>query len=180
MVDILKLTYERVPLRRRAPNQTNYEVVIVKQATKRLICAALCFAMLAGFFPLAAAETGYDRGFDGGMAGTGNIYAHGLDVGCYYYSYATSVSDALVDASNMISWMGDKVFEYPIYFDYEDQSQAGIDATTASKICLAFMNKLRDHGYLVGLYSMSSWLEKSWSPAPVSGTPTKAGRPSAQ
>ena len=86
MVDTLKLTYERVPLRRRAPYQTNYEVVIVKQATKRLICAALCFAMLAGFFPLAAAETGYDRGFDGGMAGTGNIYAHGLDVSAWQES----------------------------------------------------------------------------------------------
>ena len=63
-----------------------YEVVIVKQAIKRLICAALCFAMLAGFIPLAAAETGYDRGFDGGMAGTGNIYAHGLDVSAWQES----------------------------------------------------------------------------------------------
>jgi GH25 family lysozyme M1 (1,4-beta-N-acetylmuramidase) len=96
----------------------------------------------------ANAETGYDRGYDGGMAGDGNIYAHGLDVsswqesgldfqnfanagydyvilrcgtsygkdkcfeeyyasaraagldiGCYYYSYAKSVSENDVDIS---------------------------------------------------------------------------------
>ena len=69
----------------------------MKQATKRLICAALCFAMLAGFFPLAAAETGYDRGFDGGMAGTGNLYMVYHDLystryGMYQYSFDTYVN----------------------------------------------------------------------------------------
>ena len=88
--------------------------------------------------------------------------AAGLDVGAYYYSYATDVNGAYADAANMISWMGDKTFEYPIYFDYEDSSQGNIDGTNASKICLAFMDTLRDAGYLVGLYSMASWLDQSW------------------
>ena len=39
--------------------------------------------------------------------------AAGLDVGCYYYSYATSPAEAKAEALEMIEWMGDKVFEYP-------------------------------------------------------------------
>lgn len=88
--------------------------------------------------------------------------AAGLDVGCYYYSYATSVAAAKTDAANMISWMSGKVFEYPIYFDYEDPSQSSIDPTTAANICYAFMDRLKENGYLVGLYSMASWLEETW------------------
>ena len=88
--------------------------------------------------------------------------AAGLDVGCYFYSYATSVDAAKKDAADMLSWMGDKVFEYPVYFDYEDASQSSISGTEAAKICYAFMDMLKAEGYLVGLYSMASWLEKDW------------------
>jgi hypothetical protein len=157
------------------------------------------------------AETGYDRGYVGGMAGHGKIYAHGLDVsawqesgldfqnfanagydyvilrcgttygkdkcfeeyyksaraagldvGCYFYSYATSVSAAQTDANNMLSYIKGKVFEYPVYFDYEDPTQQNIGASDAAKICYAFMDKLKAAGYLVGMYSMSSWLNQSW------------------
>lgn len=181
----------------------------------QLISALLCFAMVLCLIPAMEvpvhAETGYDRGYDGGMAGTGKVYSHGLDVsawqesglnfqnfanagydyvilrcgtsygkdkcfeeyyasaraagldvGCYYYSYAQSTAEARAEAKEMISWMGNKVFEYPIYFDYEDPSQASISGSAAAEICYAFMNTLRDGGYLVGLYSMASWIEQSW------------------
>ncbi len=181
----------------------------------RLISGLLCFVMVLCLIPAmqvsVSAETGYDRGYDGCMAGDGKVYAHGLDVsawqesglnfqnfanagydyvilrcgtsygkdvcfeeyyasakaagldvGCYYYSYAKSVSVAKAEAEEMIQWMGDKVFEYPIYFDYEDPSQASISGSAAAQICYSFMNTLRDAGYLVGLYSMASWIEQSW------------------
>lgn len=79
--------------------------------------------------------------------------AAGLDVGAYYYSYATSVSGARTDANNMIAWLGGKTFEYPIYFDYEDPSQDYLSQTTSKNICLTFMDTLADRGYLVGLYT---------------------------
>ncbi len=88
--------------------------------------------------------------------------AAGLDVGCYYYSYATSVSEAKEEAEEMMDWMGSKVFEYPIYFDYEDPSQSSISGTVAGNICRAFMDTLKDNGYLVGMYSMASWIEQDW------------------
>ena len=187
----------------------------MNKVTKRLLSVVLCLALLMCVFPSleepVRAETGYDRGYTGTMAGDGKLYAHGLDVsawqesglnfqnfanagytfvilrigtsygkdacfeeyynsakaaglkvGCYYYSYATSVSASQREASDVISWIGNKVFEYPVYYDYEDPCQSSIDGTTAGKICHGFMDKLRAAGYLVGLYSMSSWLERDW------------------
>lgn len=185
----------------------------MKKTFKRLLSGLLCLAMLLCVLPAASvhAETGYDRGYNGSMAGDGKLYAHGLDVsawqesglnfqnfanagytfvilrigtsygkdtcfeeyyasakaaglnvGCYYYSYATSVAQAQQEARDVISWIGKKVFEYPVYYDYEDPSQSSISGTTAGQICHGFMDKLRDAGFLVGLYSMSSWLERDW------------------
>lgn len=86
----------------------------------------------------------------------------GLDVGVYYYSYATTVEGAISDAERCLSWIKGKTFEYPIYFDYEDETQVNLDGTLSARICYAFLDKLKDEGYLVGLYSMASWLEQSW------------------
>ena len=79
--------------------------------------------------------------------------AAGLDVGAYYYSYALNVSESTTDANNMLSWISGKVFEYPLYFDYEDPSQENLSNTTAKNICLTFMDKLADAGYLTGMYT---------------------------
>ena len=86
----------------------------------------------------------------------------GLDVGTYYYSYATSVAEATTDVNNCLSWIKGKKFEYPVYFDYEDDSQSGLSTTLAAQICYTFLDKLKAEGYLPGLYSMASWLEQSW------------------
>ena len=79
--------------------------------------------------------------------------AAGLDVGVYYYSYATSVSAAKSDANNCLNWIKGKKFEYPIYFDYEDPSQDWLSQTASKNICLAFMDMVAEKGYLVGLYT---------------------------
>lgn len=187
----------------------------MRSTIRRLMSGLMSIVIVLCMVPVleapVSAETGYDRGYSGAMAGDGKIYAHGLDVsawqesgldfqnfanagydyvilrcgtsrgkdkcfeeyyasakaagldvGCYYYSYATSAAESKAEANEMISWMGNKVFEYPIYYDYEDDSQAGISGSAAATICHAFMDTLKANGYLVGLYSMASWLEQSW------------------
>lgn len=145
---------------------------------------------------------GYLNGYNGGMAGDGKIYAHGLDVsewqgtslnfnsiknagydyvilragttngkdncfesyytkaraagldiGAYYYTYATTVSGAKTDADNMLSWISGKTFEYPVYLDYEDSSQDSLSSTTAKNICLTFCDAMAEAGYLTGVYT---------------------------
>ena len=79
--------------------------------------------------------------------------AAGLDVGAYYYSYALNVTESNTDANNMLSWIAGKTFEYPLYFDYEDPSQESLSNTEAKNICLTFMDKLANAGYLTGMYT---------------------------
>lgn len=79
--------------------------------------------------------------------------AAGLNVGAYYYSYATTVDMAKKDAENMLTWIQGKKFEYPLYFDYEDASQNNLSATLSKNICLTFMDRLASAGYLTGMYT---------------------------
>ena len=187
----------------------------MKTMMKRLLSGLLCLALALSLMPVmeepAQAATGYDRGYQGRMAGDGKIYAHGLDVsawqesglnfqnfanagytyvilrigtsygkdncfeeyynsakaaglnvGCYYYSYATSAAQAQSEAYSVLNWMNGKLFEYPVYFDYEDPSQSGISGYNNALICYAFMDIMKANGYLTGLYSMASWLEQDW------------------
>ena len=88
--------------------------------------------------------------------------AAGLDVGAYFYSYATTQAAVQEDIAKCKEWLGDKKFEYPFYFDYEDLSQADLPTATALNIINTFINAFVEEGYLMGLYSMKSWMTQSW------------------
>ena len=163
--------------------------------------------------PNAAAQNGYDRGYDGGFTGDGKIYcegldlsswqkdavnftaiaamgydyiilrlgtskmterdtcfdsfytqakAAGLDVGAYFYSYATTQAAVQEDIAKCKEWLKGYKLEYPFYFDYEDKSQADLPTDTALGIINTFIDAFVAEGYLMGLYSMKSWLTQSW------------------
>ena len=173
---------------------------------KKMVSLVLALAIMLGLLPTVAlpvnATTGYDRGYTGGMAGTGeykafgldvsswqgidldfnriknagysyvilragtskgkdtcfetyytNAKAAGLDVGAYYYSYATSVAAVQADMNDFLSYIAGKTFEYPIYLDYEDASQQALSASLSQQICLTAMDMLAAEGYLVGMYT---------------------------
>lgn len=88
--------------------------------------------------------------------------AAGLDVGCYFYSYALSGAAAQQEARNVLEWIKGKVFEYPIYFDFEDPTQMDLSASLSTQICRGFMDVLKDNGYLAGIYSYSWLLSQNW------------------
>lgn len=82
-----------------------------------------------------------------------NAKAAGLDVGVYYYSYATNVAAVKTDMENFLSYIKGKTYEYPIYFDYEDASQQALSSSLSQQICLTAMDMLAAEGYLVGMYT---------------------------
>ncbi len=84
--------------------------------------------------------------------------AAGLDVGCYYYSYALSTESVLAEAEQMLEWIAGKKFEYPVYFDIEDPSQAVLAPELLTDICITFVEKLQSNGYFCGIYTSASWL----------------------
>jgi hypothetical protein len=88
--------------------------------------------------------------------------AAGLDVGCYFYSYALSAAEARAEAYDVLEYIKGKVFEYPIYFDFEDPTQVDLSYSLSADICRGFMDVMKENGYLAGLYSMSWILSRDW------------------
>ena len=190
---------------------------------KRIMCLALTVLMLTSVFSIgtaidASAETGYDRGYNQTMAGTGKVvtegldisehqdginlqkikdagfdyviiragvklnagsnrkdynfedfYAQarkvGLDVGTYYYSQAKNVNEAKEEAKCFLEYIKGKTFEYPVYLDFESgtvRDYLNKDSTKATEICYAFMDTMRDAGYLVGLYGYAGWFDDGY------------------
>lgn len=88
--------------------------------------------------------------------------AAGLDVGAYFYSYATTQAAVEEDIAKCKEWLKGYKLEYPFYFDYEDKTQADLPTATALSIINTFMDAFVEEGYLMGLYSMKAWLTQSW------------------
>ena len=88
--------------------------------------------------------------------------AAGLDVGAYFYSYATTASDASYEADRCLSYIAGKTFEYPVYFDFEDPSACSYNGNTAYGICTTFLDKIAAAGYLAGLYGYASWMDPNY------------------
>lgn len=91
-----------------------------------------------------------------------NAKAAGLNVGVYFYSYATTTAEASREADLCLSYIQGKKFEYPVYFDFEDSSANSRNGTTAKNICLTFLDKIAKAGYLAGLYGYAGWLDEDY------------------
>ena len=93
----------------------------------------------------------------------------GLDVGTYYYSQAKSVSEAKEEAKCFLEYIKGKTFEYPVYLDFEsgriweDQPAYAKNSKLAAEVCYAFMDTMRDAGYLVGLYGYAGWFDPGYN-----------------
>ena len=88
--------------------------------------------------------------------------AAGLNVGVYFYSYATNASEAAYEADRCLSYISGKTFEYPVYFDFEDSSACSYNGNTAYSICRTFMDKVAAAGYLTGLYGYAGWMDPNY------------------
>ena len=91
-----------------------------------------------------------------------NAKAAGLNVGAYFYSYATNASQAYHEADCCLSYLAGKTFEYPIYFDFEDPSANSRNGNTAYSICRTFLDKIGNAGYIAGLYGYAGWLDPNY------------------
>lgn len=86
-----------------------------------------------------------------------NARAAGVPVGVYHYSYATSVAEAEREANLVVKWLNGRDLEYPVYFDIEDNSMAGLGKSTLNAMCRAFCEIIENAGYWAGIYSNKNW-----------------------
>ena len=94
--------------------------------------------------------------------------AAGLNVGAYWYSYATSVDAAKAEVRNCMKTIQGKEFDLPVFLDVEEYRQAVLPKRTLTDIIKTFCNGMRDNGFDGGLYSAKSMLMDSAYPDEIS------------
>lgn len=85
--------------------------------------------------------------------------AAGLNVGAYWYSYATNTATAKLEAQACMQAIKGKTFEYPIYFDLEEQAAFKQGKVVCSAMVETFCDALEKAGYFSGLYISRSPLQ---------------------
>jgi GH25 family lysozyme M1 (1,4-beta-N-acetylmuramidase) len=83
----------------------------------------------------------------------------GLDVGVYWYCQALSVEESTAEANKILSILKGKQFEYPIYYDIENQSLFNKGKELTSAIAKNFCNILEQNNYFCGIYASKYYLE---------------------
>ncbi len=96
-----------------------------------------------------------DKKFDRNYSGAKSA---GIPCGAYWYSYAMSEDEARKEAAVCIEILKGKQFEYPIYFDVEEQKVFALGREKVSAIINAFLTELENAGYYAGLYMSSYFL----------------------
>lgn len=99
--------------------------------------------------------------------------AAGLKVGLYFYSQAVNETEAVEEASMVISLCQGYNISYPIYFDTEkvagDTGRAdNISRAQRTANAVAFCETIRNSGYKAGVYSYASWFYNQLNMASLS------------
>lgn len=84
--------------------------------------------------------------------------ARNIPCGAYWYNYAKTPEDAEKEAAACLEIIKGKKFEYPIYYDVEEQTVLNLGKARVSAIIRAFLKKVESAGYFVGLYMAASHL----------------------
>lgn len=83
--------------------------------------------------------------------------AAGLNVGAYWYSYASSAAEAKIEAAVFLEAIKGKQFELPVYYDIEEESHVALGKTVCSAMVDAFCGAMEAAGYFAGVYSFDSF-----------------------
>ena len=84
--------------------------------------------------------------------------AAGLDVGVYFYTYATTPEATATDARLLMSYLEGKQLEYPVYFDIEDAAISTLGRRAVTDLCVTFISELQANRYFGALYTNNNWL----------------------
>lgn len=82
----------------------------------------------------------------------------GLPVGCYWFSKATTIAEAVKEAEYFYNnCLKGKQFELPVYMDVENKSMLNVGKANLTAIIKAFCDYLEEKEAWVGIYSSLSY-----------------------
>jgi len=96
----------------------------------------------------------HDQQFENNYAGAKN---YGVPVGVYWYSYAHNEEEAAREAKGCLDKIQGKQYEYPIFYDIEEQEI--FDTGLTSQILDTFCSILEKAGYYCGVYCSTYFLD---------------------
>ena len=95
---------------------------------------------------------------------------YGIDYGFYWYSYAMSVEQAQTEAEKCIEVIKNLSPTYPVFFDMEEKKQIrGLNTDTRTKMAIAFCEKIRQAGFMPGVYANPSFMENYYDKSRIVG-----------
>lgn len=70
--------------------------------------------------------------------------AAGMKVGVYFYTYSTSVTSAVADATRVLGWLNNRPLDLPVVYDLEDKKQKSVSRKDVNAdMYNAFADKIR-------------------------------------
>lgn len=83
----------------------------------------------------------------------------GIKVGVYHYCYALTVEEAREEARFFIETVSPYEIDFPLMFDFEDNSQIELGKAKLTEMAEAFLGELEAAGYYPMIYSYKNWLD---------------------
>jgi GH25 family lysozyme M1 (1,4-beta-N-acetylmuramidase) len=103
-----------------------------------------------------------------GQGGNDSVYERyykkckeiGMPVGAYWYAKATTVKGAREEANYFLNKLKGKKFEFPVYYDIEENSIFATGRNNVSNMLKEFCTILENNKYYCGVYSSRSFLDE--------------------
>lgn len=99
-------------------------------------------------------KSGVDTSFEHNYKG---CKSNGILIGGYKYSYALTSAQAIEEAENVISVLGGRGLDFPVFYDLEWSQQRNLGKQAIENIAVAFLTRIKKAGYKVGIYCNLDW-----------------------
>ena len=107
-------------------------------------------------------KSGTDASFEHNYKG---CKSNGILIGGYKYSYALTPAQAIDEAENLISVLGGRGLDFPVFYDLEWSQQRSLGKQAIENIAVAFLTRIKKAGYKVGIYCNLDWYNNVLSDA---------------
>lgn len=107
-------------------------------------------------------KSGTDASFEHNYKG---CKSNGILIGGYKYSYALTPAQAIDEAENLISVLGGRGLDFPVFYDLEWSQQRSLGKQAIENIAVAFLTRIKKAGYKAGIYCNLDWYNNVLSDA---------------
>ena len=84
--------------------------------------------------------------------------SHDIPVGVYIYSFASNLNEAKEEADYVMTWLGGRSLDLPVFYDMEYSGQLYLGKEVLTKIAEEFCSNIISNNYHCGIYANVYWL----------------------